>query len=167
MATTTVQQFDPGYNPGDSGPHAPPTDTLPPLSTAEVAYYENQKRMANQSYGRGIVDVNLQRGRLGVDQGFATDDINQRFGDIREQVPGSFNRRGLLNSGIFKNALTDLFTDKTSALDRLNVGFARQFQDLDITEQDLSTQLENALSSISGDQQLRRSVYAEIIKGLG
>lgn len=161
MATSTL---DPTFLPKPTGGGG--TTGLPQLSTQEVAYFQNQRRIANNSFGRGIVDINLQRGRLGVDEQFATQDLTDQFDAAREPLTGSFNRRGLLDSGIFKNALSDFFTQKTGAFDRLDVAFERQFTDLDITEDDLNQQLTNALSSIAADENVRRSVYAEIIRGL-
>lgn len=143
------------------------------LPTSDVMEFDRRRRNAQSAYGGAINRLGLQRSRTETDFGRTFDGETigggafgrtlDGFARQREQLPGQFIGRGLFNSGIFRNSVNTHFTNKRNALDDLEIRFARASQDFDLTEESLGQQLESALAAIEGDQNLRRSVYAQLI----
>jgi hypothetical protein len=58
------------------------------------------------------------------------DDMSRRFGDIRRQVPGQFNQRGMLDSGQFQRGLGRTYTDQLREAGRYEMGVQGAMDDL-------------------------------------
>ena len=144
------------------------------LPTADILEFQRRGDAARRHFGAQQNRLDLNRTRAETDFGRTFDGENiggglfdrtrDAFKGMREQLPGAFVGRGLFHSGIFKNAVNKHFTQKQSALDDLEIQFTRASQDFDLTEEGLGAALSNALAQIEGDKQLRRSVYAQMIR---
>lgn len=144
------------------------------LPTAEIANFENQRSSAQSAFARGDQQLNLQRRRYEVDFGrtFGGRDLGdglfQRTQDTfrqrRNQLANPYLGRGLINSGIFKEAVNRHFTEKGRAISDLELQFSRRQADFDLAGTSLEDALNEALTGIQMNQQLRESVYAEMIR---
>lgn len=151
-----------------------PQNSLP---TEDILEFDRRRAAARAGFARGTANLGLARSRAETDFGRAQDGTSiggglfgrtrDFFKQQRQDLSGAFVGRGVVNSGIFKNALNRHFTERTNALDDLEIQFSRTFQDFDFTEENLAQSLEDALANIEGDQQLRRSVFAQMIRNGG
>ena len=71
-----------------------------------------------------------QREGYGRQRAMGLDDMSRRFGDMRRQVPGQFNQRGMLDSGQFQRGLGRTYTDELREAGRFEMGVQGALDDL-------------------------------------
>jgi|TARA_X000001382_G_scaffold127380_1_gene115181 hypothetical protein len=71
---------------------------------AYSGYAERKGSMGRrtQEYGYGMDDIQRASERLGRDQAMNTFRTNQQIKNTARSLPGQFNRRGMLDSGLFR-----------------------------------------------------------------
>ena len=71
---------------------------------AYSGYTERKGSMGRrtQEYGYGMDDIQRASERLGRDQAMNTFRTNQQIKNAARTLPGQFNRRGMLDSGLFR-----------------------------------------------------------------
>ena len=78
---------------------------------------------------RSLAMNQFAREQVGRVQATALDDMGRRFGDLRRQISGGMNRRGMLDSGQRDRAWRRSYTDELREANKLGSAFdAQRFQ---------------------------------------
>tara|TARA_R110000787_G_scaffold164526_3_gene277613 strand:- start:342 stop:848 length:507 start_codon:yes stop_codon:yes gene_type:complete len=83
-----------------------------------------------QDLRRRLSGLQHQREGYGRQRAMGLDDMSRRFGDMRRQVPGQFNQRGMLDSGQFQRGLGRTYTDELREAGRFEMGVQGALDDL-------------------------------------
>ena len=118
-----------------------------------------------QDLRRRLAGLQHQREGYGRQRAMGLDDMSRRFGDLRRQVPGQFNRRGTLDSGQFQRGLGRTYTDELRQAGRFEMGVQGALDEL--AAQQWGAEQAYAGGRIGGvmDDASRRAVMAARIRG--
>ena len=112
---------------------------------------------------RALAANNFQRSSIGRQETMGLSDMQRKFSDIRRRIPGSFNQRGMLDSGQRNRAWRRNFADEMSDVNRLKMGFDSQRNQLNLgdfaAEGAYAT---GGLQSVMGDAAGRAAKAAQI-----
>lgn len=136
------------------------------IEPAEQASWDGRRRRATNQYQRGQAQGVFNRGVARQNEGIETRDLAQRYGKMRENLPGQFARRNMLNSGIFGRALQDYGSERTTSFGNLASRYQQQFGQLDLTDQSATGGYNDQLGDINEQEALRRSQLASALRGI-
>lgn len=137
------------------------------LDPMDIATYAAQRRKAQAGYGQGLAqatyDQNMSQTKLTRDLG----DVDQSYARKRENLPGQYARRGLMNSGIYQGALGRHAADQTQERQRALQSYQERLGQLEINKQNLGQNLNLAMTEIAEQEAARRAQIAAALRGLG
>lgn len=95
-----------------------------------MTYYDpalTQKRaLVKQQYDLQGADYNWQKNALNQSQGTQQQALTQKFGQMRDALPGQYAGRGLLHSGIYAQGIYNYNQDKQNQFSQLAQQFGQQ-----------------------------------------
>jgi hypothetical protein len=109
--------------------------------------YQGRKDQLANTYQGQLAQTTYNRSMLATNEGLALADLGQSWHESRQQIPGAYGRRGLLNSGIYKKGLGEFAQERQKAFDRTKLGYAQQRGQFDVTDQ---TNLSNYNQGVTG-----------------
>lgn len=130
------------------------------LSPWEIAAYQSRSDQAGTNYQNFLAQDAYRRAQLGVYDQRNRDRLGQQFDQARGRLPGSFARRGLLSSGIYKRALTDYATSRTQAFGDLDLNYTSQLGGFDVEKQGQTGTYNTTLAGIEAEKAARRAQLA-------
>jgi hypothetical protein len=136
------------------------------LPMTETTAFQRQRDAVDYTHSVGDIRRTDAMGQLDLDQGLAEYSQGQQFRQARNQLPGQFAQRGLLNSGFYKGALQDFGVAQTDALSALQNDFGRQRNDLVGQLGALDANRMIGLADIDLNQTQRRSAIASVLQGV-
>lgn len=140
------------------------TDPKGLLNPDDYTHYQVQRRRINDTYNLGLPQNKWQRSLVRNEYARDKGDLSRQFAEMREQLPGGYAGRGLLNSGIYHRGLADLAGDRSRAFGRLRGGFEDQTFGLDLARQQLGQVRTNARSDIDDMEAARRAAVAASLR---
>lgn len=138
----------------------------PTVTPAEEQSLFQQRASNRTNYLRGLAQNNYQYGQAKLDRAKQLQKFGISWGRTREQLPGSFQGRGLMNSGIYQDALQNYGMDRQFAADDLTSAYQRQLAGLNMNLGDLAMTHSGTNLGIDLDEQTRRSVIAAALKSV-
>lgn len=133
------------------------------LNLNEKNWFNQRRNSAIWNYGYGKTQNDYERKLSGTQQGWQRADLIKQFTDARQKLPNQFNRRGIMNSGIYQKALGDFAADRTQALTRQNTGAGLKNQGYDIANSQLGLIKARTLSELEAQKaDYRKSLSAGI-----
>lgn len=78
---------------------------------------------ARLQFGMDTARLNWQRSRIQQQRRQGLSSAVRRFYQARQQLPGSFAARGMLNSGMYQQGIKDFNTERATSLRDLQQGF--------------------------------------------
>lgn len=136
----------------------------PGLSPEDINYFNTTRRRLNLNYQQGSAQNAFQRGNLQQNQTADLDSLTNRYNRMREQLPGGFAQRGLLNSGIYHQGLQNYAQDRQTAFDALNRQYGQALGGLTLAQQQLDQQNNGGLQDIESQEQARRQAIAAALR---
>lgn len=136
------------------------------LSPWEIAAYDTRRAAAKAQHMGDLALINYRKSMLGIQNQFDTDSLNRQWFDYRQQLPGSYNARGLLNSGIYKNALSKYATERQSSFDQLRFNYQRQIGEQDLEYQKSYNIYEQTHLGVDAEQAARRAQLASQLQAV-
>ena len=135
----------------------------PTLSSSELAHYDSrgsQARLkrdtdtaANQ-YARFVSQQRWNRDR---------DDAGQAYGQARNRFATPYLRRGVQNSGIYKQGLTNFVADRAKQESRFNQDYTASIGQYDQNDAEYATAYQQQLADIEMEKQARiRDIAAQL-----
>jgi len=95
------------------------------FSPQEIAAYDLRKRQADEAIGRAIAGITSRRDYATQGYGINVGRAGEQYARNFRQLPGSFARRGVLRSGIYKDARER----QTLGYDQQLFDMRRQYED--------------------------------------
>lgn len=138
----------------------------PDLSPEEVAYFDSLETRLNDQYGGAAANNLFQQGNLGIQHGITERDLNARFDQMREQLPGQYQKRGIMNSGIYGQGLSNYATQRTNATTDLAGQYQRGLTGLQNQYAQLGTTHTTNLGTTRAQRNARKNAVASTIRGI-
>jgi len=131
----------------------------------ELNTWGRGRRNATQSLGRFYAQSGFDRQNAQIAQRFDRRNLAMQYKQMRDKIPGSFVGRGLLNSGLYGQALQDYGTQKTQAYGALGRKYQQMFGQNRINTQNAEQDYANQMGDIANSEQTRRQQLAAQIRG--
>ena len=162
-----MQQFQaPTPQPTIQTPYAAPVYTNPELDPTEVAYYDSLASRLNSTFDQSMAANQLQQTQLSTENDIRMEDLTRRFEQVRDKLPGGFAKRGILNSGIYNNALTEYGTDRSNAFSDMSRQFNNQMAGLQQQAAQLGQTKQTGLGDVEVQRAARRNAKAAILRAV-
>jgi len=141
---------------------------LSPSSLAEFASrrlqaqtgYESNKAQNQFKQGATTSKYELDTGQLEQKFGLDWGDLARKWDATREKLPGGFAGKGLLNSGIYTDALNKYAQERSGSEEQARFGYQSSLNQLNLGYQ-------TDLGSLALDQQLADQAYYTAMWDLG
>lgn len=138
----------------------------PDLGPEDIAYFDSLMSRANQVYGQESANNLYQQGILESEKGITERDLTTRFDQMRERLPGQYQNRNIMNSGVYQAGLGDYATQRTNTFSDLNRRFQNQMGGLQNAYQQLGQTHGTTLSDIESRKTARRNTIASTIRAV-
>lgn len=138
----------------------------PTVTPAEEQSIYQQRATNRTNYMRGIARNNYAYGQAKLDRSRDLQKFGIAWGRTREALPGVYQSRGLMNSGIYQDALQNYGIDRQMAADDLTSAYQKQLSGLNMDLGDLHMGYTGTNLGIDLDEQTRRSVIAAALKSV-
>lgn len=136
------------------------------IDPAEQLAWDNQRRAARNTYQGSLVNLDFQRGAAQQNQGLDFNKLTTQFDQMRNNLPGGFAKRGLLNSGIYGDKLQQYGTARSSAFSDLASKYQQMLGGLGQQQNAAGINYSNTLGGVDDQEAIRRSQIAAALKGL-
>lgn len=138
----------------------------PDLGPEDIAYFDSLMSRANQVYGQESANNLYQQGMIESEKGITERDLATRFDQMREKLPGQYQNRNLMNSGIYSAGLGDYATQRTNTFADLNRRFQNQMGGLQNAYQQLGQTHGATMSDIEARKTARRNTIASTLRAV-
>lgn len=135
-------------------------------SPDEMAQYGVARRKAATTYGQTNANLQFQRQNANANYSQQFGDLARNYDQMRQKLPGQFVRRGVQNSGIYKDALTNYAQQRALAAGRLGQQQQQELGGYDLQQQAASQNYTNAQLDVAEAEAARRASIAAALKGL-
>ena len=144
--------------------YAPNYQDILSSTMGQMAPSANQYQQASTAVQRNMIQRQFNRDQMGRDYTRAQSDIGRQADQAFRQLPGAFNRRGMLDSGAYIRAGREtaanvlraqkrLREDRNQSMSRLDLQDQLDLNDLaGLREQLSSADYQNLVASLYGDQ---------------
>jgi hypothetical protein len=123
--------------------------------------YEGRKEQARTAYQNTIAQNAYQRSMLAAREGMDNQRLTETWHNQRQQLPGAYGRRGLLNSGIYKQGLGDFAKARQTAFDEQRFSYETQRGQLGVNDQAAQNQMNSAITGIEYDRVAQDVAYKQ------
>lgn len=137
----------------------------PQLSPFDIASFRTRRTALRNDYRRGVAANNLAMGDATAQYNNDYQGLLQNYTTQRNQLPGSYANRGLLNSGIYREGLGQHYADRATGFGNLNMGLQSQLGQLNLQRLQLAQALRGGLSQVTADQLAARAQLAATLRG--
>ena len=144
--------------------HGRAAGAISPSPLGQVPKYSTVAK-GGQDLRRRLAGIQSQREGYGRQRAMGLDDMTRRFQDIRRQVPGQFNQRGMLDSGQFQRGLGRTYTDQLRQAGRFEMGSQEALDQLAAQEWAAEQAYAQGRMGNVMDQYSRRAALAAQIRG--
>lgn len=144
----------------------PPPPAPPGLSATDINTFAQQRAAAKRALDQQTALYNFNRGNTLAQQGLDFTALARKYDQMRTQLPGSYAHRGLLNSGIYGNALQQYAQQRQTATQGLTQKYQQALgqQQLGLTQAQQNYGYSN--QDTAAAEQARRADIAAALKGL-
>lgn len=136
------------------------------LSPWEIAAYQSRTDQTGTNYQNFLAQDNYRRAQLGIYDQRNRDRLGQQFDQARGKLPGSFARRNLFTSGIYKQALENYGNSRNQAFGDLDLNYTSQLGGFDIEKQNQTGTYNTSLAGIEAEKAARRSQLATELRNV-
>ena len=147
--------------------YAPNYQDILSSTMGQMAPSANQNQQASTAVQRNMIQRQFNRDQMGRDYTRAQSDIGRQADQAFRQLPGAFNRRGMLDSGAYIRAGRETAANVLRAQNRLREDFNQQMAGSrlqDSLDMDALAALRERLSS-ADYQNLVASLYGNQMRG--
>ena len=134
------------------------------MNANETWWFANRADQARRNYGYNKAQNDYERGLARTQAGWDRADLVRQFSRQRQALPANYNRRGVMNSGIWNKALADWTTDKTRALTRQTAAADMKQQGYDLADYQLADIKRKALDDLAAQRTAYEQTIASILR---
>lgn len=134
------------------------------LNPEDFNYFRQARRRVDQTYQLGLGQNQYQREVVGNAYGRQRADLVRRFGQMRDRIPGSFARRGMLNSGMHQKAWADFASDRARSYDDLRAQRDDQLAGLTLARNQMESTRRWAVDDLEEQETARLAAIAATLR---
>lgn len=134
------------------------------LNPDQIDAFNTALSKIRADYGRQVAQNTFDQGSATNDYNRANTALGMQWDQSRQQLPGSFTGRGLLNSGLYKQGLQDYATQRSFAQDTLRSQYDRQVAASNLGASQLNDQYRQNQDYVYSAQNAARATKAAQIK---
>lgn len=131
----------------------------------QMMYQQGRSNAAAQNL-RGQAQTQYQQGLATQDYSDRTYDFNTAWNRRREDLPTSFIQRGLLNSGIYRNALRNYAIDRLSGQRQLQREYQQRMAGLTFQGRGYEDDYAETVANLFGNQYAAQAAIAAALRGI-
>ena len=136
------------------------------LTPEDYQLYATKASNLRSNYQRTLAQNAWERGQASSEYNTARTGLTTQFDRQRFQLPGQFVGRGLLDSGIYQQGLSDYASDRTNAFQALSTGYARKKGEISQSSQNALTGMNTGLALNEAEKQAKRAQLASQIRSI-
>lgn len=135
-------------------------------SPEEQDQWANQRSRINLNYGQANATNAFQRSNTLANKAADYGSLKKQFVAQRQQIPGQFIGRGLLNSGLYAQGLQDYASNRTQGFGDLARKYQQMLGGLDLQHQQGAQSQYADLADVGAQERQRRAELAAQIRSL-
>lgn len=133
----------------------------------DEATFFSRRNALNSQANRRRADVNTQRRQFeAYEAPRAAEDFKFGVAQGRARVPNGLGRRGLLNSGVYRQALANFARSAQLGAEDLQRGLASRRSAFEMALQDIEDQRQMALNQLNLERQGARAQSAALLRSV-
>lgn len=133
------------------------------LKPIENQWFRSQRNRAKQAYELGTQQNKYEKGLWNKQQTWTRDDLVRQFNRQRETLANPYNRRGMMNSGMYQQGLLRHYQDRGRALDRQSLATLWKNEGFDLAQSQLARVRDDQLADLKDQQDEYRKTLAGVI----
>lgn len=126
--------------------------------------FQTQRRQANQAYNLGSAQNKYRRSTYDQNYAAQTGDLRRQYRDARNSFGSDWTQRGLLNSGLYRQAYGQLQGQRQQAAADLLRQYQQQKAGTDLAGRQLSTIRSDAFADVAAAEAARRQSVAAALR---
>lgn len=130
---------------------------IDPITEASL---NNRMSSVRSTYEQALARSTYAKSMLDIDQSNTLAALEKNWFNARQQLPGAYAARGLLNSGVYKKALADFASEKQTAFDMTRFNYQKQRGAYDIEQQNAQNEFNTQNAAIEAERAARRNQMA-------
>lgn len=134
------------------------------LDPSTFAEFQRGRFNARNQYDLASAQNKFRQNQVNLNYTQNKSDLQSQYGKARRAFGGDFNQRGLLNSGLYKQAYGDLQQDRMRQLARLQFNRQNELDALDLAGRQLVTVRDNSLADVDTAEAARRQSVAAALR---
>lgn len=135
------------------------------LNPQEQDYFAANKRRINDTYFLNQQQNQYQQGVAGNNYAINQGNLIDQFAQLRNQIPGNFIHRGLINSGLYGQGLGQFAKNRASALGNLASQYQQQLGGFNLANSQLGYSQSNGLQDLESQRRARLATLASTLGG--
>lgn len=132
----------------------------------DVNLFNTRKSNLRAEYGRQSARNVFDQGQARLDFGLAQRNLTNDWDAFRNKLPGQFAGRGLMNSGVYTNALQEYAQNRQLGFEGLGRQFDKQMGGYAQQALDLESRLQQGLNMVEAERQARRAELAAQLRSI-
>ena len=140
------------------------TDFAP--SPGQTYQWGIRRRNSAQGFARNVAQTQFSRGGLYANRAAETQNLTDRYNQMRNRIPQQFIGRGLLGSGISAQGFQDYSKERASAFGDLGRRYQQQLGQLSLNEANYSQDYANQQADVATEESMRRAELAAQLRSL-
>lgn len=137
------------------------------LDPAQVNYLRTAKRRIRDNYGLNVAQNAYSEKTLRNQYARGRGNLKREFGQARVKLPTTYAKGGLLNSGLYQNAISQFGQQRTAAYGDLQGQFDDELSGLRLAKTQLEQVQRSGLNDIEQEEAARRAALAASLRGVG
>lgn len=137
------------------------------LKPMENQWFTAQQRRAQQAFNLGTQQNDYERRLANTQAQWGQDDLRRTYARQREQFGNSFNRRGMMNSGVYQQSLSRFIDDYNTSQSRLSTGNLFRNEGFDLAGNQLAQVRDSTLSELRDQREAYQRQLAEMLRTYG
>ena len=131
------------------------------MPAAEQEGFASTRRRATSGYGTAQATNAYKRSSALANQTAASAALGRQWQSGRNKLPGDFNNRGLLNSGIYQQGMQDSAVEKELSYGALGRQYQQMLGGLEMERQGADVNYYNEMADNDAQERARRAYYAQ------
>lgn len=137
------------------------------ISPEEEYGFNSRRRQARRAFKDQRAALKYQKNTLKTNQAADQRSLGREWDTMRSKLPGSYVGRGLMNSGIWGQGLTDYGLNRDSAYADSARNYQTQYGDIRLQKHQSKRDYMTQMADIAEQEKMRRASVASALRQMG
>lgn len=139
---------------------------VPTIGAMDLAQFQGRRNELKDQYQQGLARLDFQQGNADQDYATARSNLVRQFDQMREKLPYGFNRRGLMNSGVYAQGLQDYGDQRVRQFGEFEQKRQQQQAGFGLQRRQAADSFRAGMSQVDELEKARRAQLAAQIKAV-